>query len=168
MQLRMESRLLRRGYSLRVLLVSTVLIGASIGLSAKLAIDFMNRLTSGELWDRWAEELQVEFATTNPDCLDDWDMKYVSEYRNIKSWADNGILFVDTNGDGKPDLKRREWPVTGTTEVLWLDTDFDGFFDTERESGCSGEVDRAITPPIAVPAPNSAKRKTIRQGLHNE
>ena len=150
-------------FGLRALLVFTIIFGALVGLLAKSAMDYMNRPTPGELADQRERELFSEFVSTNPDTLDGWLVESGQETKSTLSWGRNGIAYIDTNGDGKPDTKRREWPIVSTTEVWWEDTDFDGFFDTEREQGCFHNISRLISPPVCIPILASKRQQTTGQ-----
>lgn len=127
--------------SLRACLVGFALIGAAVGLFANAAFDLF--ATSEQLYDR--------FVATNPSSLAGWSVSQPGPERRWLTWSRRGIAYRDTNNDGRPDMKIREYPVRSTTRIWWEDTDFDGQFDTEVEQGCFHHQTRPLKKTIPVP-----------------
>jgi hypothetical protein len=144
-------------FSLRTLLMVTVVVGCGAGLLAKAWIEYalepswaMHEAVSKQ--QALLKALKEEFESQNPATLDGWTVQLPGPNRRWLTWSKEGIGFYDRNGDGRPDRKDRKSPRISTSEVWWEDTDYDGTFDTEVSQGCFHHSTAPLPKPIAVPS----------------
>lgn len=63
--------------------------------------------------------------------------RLVSKEGRTRTWESKGIIYIDTNGDGRIDEERRPGKMPGEFIVL-KDSDFDGYYDLRYRQQTNG------------------------------